>query len=67
MLFLVATLVYEGYSIACNSHRDVNKLNEVTDEAHDGKAHSDSLANLHELCEEMSFACAELATGLTFL
>ena len=50
MLFLVATLVYEGYSIACNSHRDVNKLNEVTDEAHHGKTDGNSFADLDKLC-----------------
>ena len=52
MLFLVAALVYEGCSIACNSHRDVNKLNEVTDEAHHGETDGDSFADLDKLCRD---------------
>ena len=31
-----------------DSHRDVNELDEVANEAHDSKAHSDSLTDLNK-------------------
>ena len=52
-----------------NSHRDVNELDEVANEAHDSKAHSDSLADLDEFYHTDWHPNAErrLASRRTFL
>lgn len=37
-----------------HSHWDVNKLDEVTNEAHDSKANSDGFADLSEFCTDLN-------------
>lgn len=41
-------------SNSCDLHWDVYKLNEVSNETHDGEADCDSLADLHEFCVNVS-------------